>query len=182
MNIKKIFVSLFLIFLLVPITYARAFTYIDNFKDGDYIFFLIDLEEGSHLELNVTRWGSGNFTIFLFDSRPSDSYINEDNSLKPIIFTQSKTVNYSLDDNPYIFHTANKTNIYYIEIILFTGGPDAFTFTYMRYYANYTENPAELIRYYLPIIPGFQIEYILISLVITVGITYIFFSKKKIRK
>lgn len=182
MNIKKIFVSLFLIFLLVPITFTRAFTDIENLKDGNYIFFLIDLEEGNHLELNVTRWGNGNFTLFLFDSRPLDSYINEDNSLKPNIFTQSKTVNYSLDDNPYIFHTANKTKIYYIEIILVSGGPDAFTFTSMRYYTNYTENPAELIRYYLPIIPGFQFEYILISLVFTVGIAYIFLSKKKIRK
>ncbi|MFX1365243.1 MAG: hypothetical protein ACFFCE_05640 [Promethearchaeota archaeon] len=182
MNNKKIFVSLFLLFLLVPITSVTADPKIESLKDGNYIFFLIDLDEDSHLELNITRSGSGNFTLFLFDSRPSDSYVNEDNSLKPNIFTQSKTVDYSLDDNPYIFYTANKSKIYYIEIILVSGGPDAFTLTYMRYFANYTKNAKELIRYYLPIIPGFQFEYILISLIFTIGVAYIFLSKKKIRK
>ncbi|MFX1500514.1 MAG: hypothetical protein ACFFDH_06060 [Promethearchaeota archaeon] len=182
MNNKKIFVSLFLFFLLVPITSAAAYTYIDSLKDGNYIFFLIDLDEGSHLELNVTRGGSGNFTLFLFDSRPSDSYVNEDNSLKPNIFTQSKTVDYSMDDNPYIFYTANKSKIYYIEIILVSGGPDTFTIASMRYSANYTKNPKDLIRYYLPIIPGFQFEYLLISLIFTIGVSYIVLSKKKIRK
>ena len=146
MNFKKISVSFVLLFLLVPITSATAFTYIDNLKDGNYIFFLIDLEEGSHLELNVTRSGTGNFTLFLFNSRPSDSNVNEDNSLKPGIFSSPRTVDYSLDDNPYIYHTANTSSIYYIEIILVSGGPDTFTLTSMRYFANYSENQKDLIR------------------------------------
>ncbi len=178
MNNKKISVSIFLFLLLVPITGATAFTYIDNIKDGNYIFFLIDLDDGNHLELNLTHEGIGNFTLFLFKRRPTDSYVNSDKTLKPTIFNKDRTVDYSLDDNPYIYYTANETKIYYIEIILVSGGPDTFTLTSTRYHANNTLNDKDLTRYYLPIIPGFPLEYLLISLVFPVGVIFILWKKK----
>ena len=178
MNYKKLSISIFLLLLLIPISNAKAFTYIDNIKDGNYIFFLIDLEEGNHLELSLTIEGSGNFTLFLFNRRPTDSNVNEDKSLKSRIFNNPPTVNYSLADNPYIYYTANVTKIYYIEIILVSGGPDTYTLISTRYHANNTLNDKDLTRYYLPIIPGFRLEYLLISLTFTVGVIFILFKKK----
>jgi len=181
MNNKKISLSIFLFLLLVPISSATAFTYIDNIKDGNYIFFLIDIETGNHLELNLTHEGTGNFTLFLFNSRPTDSNVNEDKSLKSRIFNTPPTVAYNLDDNPYINYTATIAKIYYIEIILVSGGPDTFTLTSTRYHANNTLNDKDLTRYYLPIIPGFRLEYLLISLTSMVGVIFIL-SKKKMSK
>ena len=168
MNYKKISLSILLSFLLIPITYSNAFTHIDNIKNGNYVFFLIDLEVNETLELSLTHEGTGNFTLFLFDVRPEQSYVNIDNSLNEIIFNNPPTVDYSLADNPYINYTATAATIYYIEIILVSGGPDTFTFT-----AN-----KDLTRYYLPIIPGFSLGYIVISILITMGVIIILYKKK----
>jgi len=168
MNYKKILVLMSLFFLLFPITNAMAFTYIDNTKDGNYVFFLIDLEAGNNLELNITHDGSGNFTLFLFNSRPIESYVKDDKTLNHQIFINAALVNCSLADNPYINYSAPEAKIYYIEIILVSGGPDTFTLN-----AN-----KDLTRYYLPIIPGFQLEYLLISLVFAVSIISILYKKK----
>ena len=178
MKYKKLSTSIFLLLLLIPISNVQAFTYIDNIKDGNYIFFLIDLESENHLELSLTHEGSGNFTVFLFNKRPSDSNVNEDKSLKSRIFNNPPAVAYSLVDNPYINYTATETKIYYIEIILVSGGPDTFTLTSTRYHANNTLNDKDLTRYYLPIIPGLRLEYLLISLTFTVGVIFILIKKK----
>jgi len=178
MNYKKLSTLIFLLLLLIPINNVNAFTYIDNIKDGNYIFFLIDLESGSHLELSLTHEGSGNFTLFLFNRRPTDSNVNEDKSLKSRIFNNPPTVAYSLADNPYINYTATADKIYYIEIILVSGGPDTYTFISTRYHANNTLNDKELTRYYLPIIPGFRLEFLLISITFAVGVTFILIKKK----
>ncbi|MFX1419730.1 MAG: hypothetical protein ACFE9N_12485 [Promethearchaeota archaeon] len=126
------------------------------------------METNETLELSLTHEGSGNFTLFLFKIRPEQSYVNSDNSLNEILFNNPPTVDFSVDDNPYINYTATATIIYYIEIILVSGGPDTFTLT-----AN-----KDLTRYYLPIIPGFSLEYLVISILITIGIVIILYKKK----
>ena len=78
MNFKKIILLGLGILLLVPIIDVRAFTYIDYIKDGNYVFFLVDIEVGNNVEFNVTREGSGNFTLFLFNQRPSKSNVKGD--------------------------------------------------------------------------------------------------------
>ncbi|UCD00582.1 MAG: hypothetical protein JSV23_06740 [Promethearchaeota archaeon] len=168
MNYKKISLSLLLLFLLIPINNTIAFTYIDNLNNGNYIFFLTDLDDGNNLELNITHGGSGNFTLFIFNSRPIESYVNDDKTLNHQIFNNAALVNYSLIDNPYINYSAPELKIYYIEIILVSGGPDTFTLN-----AN-----KDLTRYYLPNIPGFQLEYLLISLIFAVSIISILYKKK----
>ncbi|MFX1554377.1 MAG: hypothetical protein ACFFBV_10670, partial [Promethearchaeota archaeon] len=92
MNYKKIVPLFLMFFLLFPISNTIAFTYIDNAKDGNYFFFLIDLEIGDNLELNITHDGSGNFTLFLFRSRPVESYVKDDKSLNYKIFSNSALV------------------------------------------------------------------------------------------
>ncbi|MFX1477370.1 MAG: hypothetical protein ACFFCI_04490 [Promethearchaeota archaeon] len=168
MKYKRIvlFCSLFL--LLIPLSNVKAFTYVDYINDGNYAFFLFDLENSEHTEISVTRTGTGNFTLFLFNIRPTISYVNDDKSLDDRIFNHS--LMHSLADNPYINFTATETKIYYIEIILVNGGPDT-------YFLACTQ---DLTRYYLPTIPGFKLEIILVSVVLTLSIIYVFMKRKLI--
>jgi hypothetical protein len=149
-----------------PITNAMAFTHIDNIKNGNYLFFLVDLTVDENIELEVTHVGSGNFTLFLFNKRPTKSYITSDNSLSNSIFSAS--VAYSLDDNPYINYTALVEKIYYIEVILVSGGPDTFTLT----------STHDLTRYYLPQIPGYQLPILIFSLIFAIGLIIVLYKRK----
>lgn len=168
MDYKKISGSILLVLLLIPMTNALAFTYIDNIKDGDYTLFLIDLQIDDNLELNVTHTGTGNFTLFLFNIRPEQTYVNNDGTLNLMIFNNPPSVAYSLDDNPYINYTATEPKIYYIEVILVSSGPDTFTLTSNK----------DLTRYYLPIIAGFPLEFLLISLSFALAFVIILYQKK----
>ncbi|MFX1322664.1 MAG: hypothetical protein ACFFAQ_13590 [Promethearchaeota archaeon] len=166
MNYKKLFLLGSIFLLSFPITNILAFTYVDNVKNGNYIFFLVDLDVDENIELNVTHVGSGNFTLFLFNKRPTNSYVRNDNTLIVKIFNAS--VAYNLDDNPYINYTAPVEKIYYIEIILISGGPDTFTLTCTH----------DLTRYYLPQIPGYQLPVLISSLIFVLGLIIILYKKK----
>lgn len=166
--------------MIIPINNAMAFSYIDNMKNGNYIFFLTDLDISNNIELNITHTGSGNFTLFLFNTRPVQSYVNNDNTLNENVF--NKTVSYSLEDNPYINYTAPDEKIYYIEIILVSGGPDTFFFTSTISYSNGTLIDKDLTQYYLPIIPGFQLEILLLVSSFSIGLILITYRNKVKRK
>lgn len=172
MKRKYLAITLLTIMTLIPTVSVFGFDHIDNINDGISVYFLVHLEPGENIEINVTHSGNGNFTLFLYDSRPTDSFINIDNSLNPNIFNVA--INYSLDDNPYINYTVSElseSKIYYIELILIENGPDTFFF--------YCNND-ELTRYYLPIIPGYQIGFLILTLILTSSLIILF--KKKIRK
>jgi len=156
---------------LFPIINSVAFTHVDYIKDGNYIFFLFELNASEKVEFTVTHEDSGNFTLFLFNRRPIESFVKSDKTLNEKIFNHRATVAYSLDDNPYINYTAPVEKVYYIEIILIDGGPDTFTLTCEK----------DLTRYYLPIIPGYKIEFIIIALIVSLGILLILYRKRKIK-
>ncbi len=181
MNFKKIiFLGLF-IFFLVPIVEAKGFMYIDHIKDGNYAFFLIDLGENDNIELNVTHDGSGDFALFIFNKRPIESYVKSDKTLNPEVFN-NYTVNYSLDDNPYLNYNSTVAKIYYIEIILLSGGPDTFILTSrITNSSGIPRDNQDLTRYYLPIIPGFQLDVLIPVLIFSLGVIFIFYKKKKIK-
>ena len=170
MNYKKTILFCSLLFLVVPIINVKAFTYIDYINNGNYAFFLFDLEAGNSTEISITHNKYGNFTLFLFDSRPIDAYVKADKSLDNRIF--GNVINYSLIDSPYINFTAVETKIYYIEVILVGSGPDTYNLTCTE----------DLTRYYLPIIPGFPIEIILIFSGTVVGILILIFKKKRVNR
>ncbi len=178
MKYKKTSISILLFLMVIPINNALAFNYIDNLNNGNYIFFLIDLDVDHNIQLSLTHTESGNFTLFLFNVRPVQSYINDDNTLRSVIFNTPPTVAYSLDDNPYINYTATEEKIYYIEIILVDSGPDSFFFTSTISYSNGTVIQKDLTRYYLPIIPSFPLEYILVSIVVAVSSVFIIYKKR----
>jgi len=166
MNYKKLFLLGSIFLLSFPITNILAFTYVDNVKNGNYIFFLVDLDVDENIELNVTHVESGNFTLFLFNKRPTNSYVRNDNTLSVKIFNAS--VAYNLDDNPYINYTALVEKIYYIEIILISGGPDTFTLICTQ----------DLTRYYLPQIPGYQLPIFIFSIIFALGLIIVLYKRK----
>jgi len=179
MNYKNVSISILLLFMAIPINNAIAFNYVDNIKDGNYIFFLTDLQTDNNIEINVTHSGSGNFTLFLFNTRPTQSYVKNDNTLNENIF--NKTVAYSLDDNPYINYTTAEEKIYYIEIILISGGPDTFFLTSSITYSNGTQVDKDLTRYYLPIIPSFPLLIVIPLIIFSIGFLIIISKKKMIK-
>ena len=167
MKRKYLTVPILALMFLIPIVSILGFEHIDNINDGISVFFLVDLEEGENIEINVTHIEDGNFTLFLFGSRPTDSYVNDDKTLNPIIFQIA--LNYSIDDSPYINYTVSQSKIYYIELILIDNGPDTF---FLR------SNIDELTRYYLPIVPGFQVELLIFSSFLTIGFVLILYKRR----
>ena len=166
MKRKLLLLSMLVLFVFIP-TKTYAFDHIDDINNGISVFFLVDLNISETIEINVTHTGSGNFELFLFDARPVDSYINIDNTINPEIYNQA--INYSVDDNPYIYYTVSSHQIYYIQLVLLENGPDTFFL-----YCNH-----ELVRYYLPTIPGYNVEFILLTLALSLTI-FLIFRKKKV--
>jgi len=166
MKRKLLLLSMLVLFVFIP-TKTHAFDHIDDINNGISVFFLVGLNASETIEINVTHTGSGNFELFLFNARPVDSYINIDNTLNPEIYNQA--INYSVDDNPYINFTVTLHQIYYVQLVLLENGPDTFFL-----YCNH-----ELVRYYLPSIPGYNVEFILVTLAVTLTI-FLIFRKKKV--
>ena len=169
MKRKYLAITLLTLITLIPTVSVFGFEHIDNINDGISVYFLVHLDSGENIEINVTHNDNGNFALFLYDKRPTESFINIDKSLNPSIFDVA--INYSLEDNPYINYTVSDSKIYYIELILIENGPDTFHF--------YCNND-ELTRYYLPIIPGYQIGFLILTLVLTSSLIILF--KKKFMK
>ena len=169
MKQKYLAITLLTLMTLIPTVSVFGFDHIDNINDGISVYFLVSLEADENIIINVTHTGEGNFTLFLYDSRPTESFLNLDNSLNSDIFDVA--ISYSIDDNPYINYTVSEDKIYYIELILIENGPDTFFF--------YCNND-ELTRYYLPIIPGFQIDLLVLTLILTSSLIILF--KKKFIK
>ncbi|MHA1669225.1 MAG: Loki-CTERM sorting domain-containing protein [Promethearchaeota archaeon] len=166
MKRKLLLLSMLVLFVFIP-TKTYAFDDVDNINNGISVFFLINLNASETIEINVTHTGSGNFELFLFDARPVDSFINYDNTINPEIYNQA--INYSVGNNPYINYKVSIHQIYYIQLVLLENGPDTFFL-----YCNH-----ELVRYYLPSIPGYNVEFILLTLAVSLMIFLIFRKKVK---
>jgi len=166
MKRKFLAFTVFTLFILIPPVNVSGFEHIDNVNDGISVYFLTHLDTNQTIEINVTHTEDGNFALFLFDKRPTEYFINLDKSLDPRIFDVA--INYSIDDNPYINYTATEPKIYYIQLILIENGPDTF----------YLQCNSDLTRYYLPIISGYNINFLIISLVLVLGII-LYRGKKK---
>ncbi len=166
MKRKYLTVPILALMALVPIVSVFGFEFIDNINDGISVYFLVDLETGENIEINITHTEDGNFTLFLFGSRPTQAYVNDDKTLNPVIFQVA--LNYSIDDNPYINYTVTQSKIYYIELILIDNGPDTFFLS---------ANKDELTRYYLPIVPGYPIEFVIIASMLVTGLLLLYKMK-----
>ena len=170
MKPKYLAITLLTLLTLVPSVSVFGFEHIDNINDGISVYFLVHLDVDENIVINVTHTGDGNFGLFLYDRRPTESFINLDNSLNPDIFDVA--INYSVEDNPFINYTVTESKIYYIELILLENGPDTFFF--------YCNNE-DLTRYYLPIIPGYNLGFLFLSLIIATSLI-LYFKRRTVTR
>jgi len=75
MKRKFLAFTVFTLFILIPPVNVSGFEHIDNINDGISVFFLTHLNNSQTIEINVTHTGDGNFALFLFDERPTESFI-----------------------------------------------------------------------------------------------------------
>lgn len=119
-----------------------AYLHQDKLREGSSMFFVVALKKGETLELSLKPYEDGQFYLFLFDERPSETYINPDKTLQDEIFYRDLA--YDKGENPEITYKANKEQIYYIQAICIEG--------------NYfqIESNKELTRFYIPRIDGYN--------------------------
>jgi len=171
MNYNKVFLASVIFLLLFPVTYTLAdakFVFEDQMNDGNSLFFLVELEEDDEIEIELKARENGYFHLYLFDERPTETHVNIDNTIDSDI--KKDKVAHDSGTKPDINYTAEDDQIYYLQVILTKGGPDFF-----RLEAN-----EKLSRYYLPQIPGYQLEILMLSLVLSIGIILYIIKKKKI--
>jgi len=160
----------------MPINFGTAqaddFQFQDKITDTTSIFFLValDKDQDSNLMINITHEGDGDFNLFLFNFRPNETNVNIDKTFNSEIYAAA--LMYDQSDAPGLnyTHTEDTAKIYYIQVVLLNGGPDFFTLN-----CNLT-----LVRYYLPALPGFPIEIVMISSMISIAIVIIFIKKRRI--
>ncbi len=169
MNYKKISLLMLTIFLVFPINNVLAFTHVDKITVSTSVFFLVNLNAGDRIDVSITHEDDGNFYLFLFDERPEETKINLDGKINQEIFRNALA--YSLGDQPSINYVAREKKIYYIQVILYENGPDIYTLTCNK----------ELTRYYLPIIPGYPVELVSISLVFSIGLIIALQVRRRIK-
>ncbi len=175
MRYRKTTLLILLTFFLLPMNNLKAqnnyiFTDIHQMDVGSSIFYLFDLNTGANIKIKLSQYDYGNFTLFLFGERPSETYINLDKKLDNRIFSDTSLIEYNTSIDPSLDYDAIETKIYYIQIILVNNGSDTFIIKATR----------NLSRYYIPLIPGFPIETTLGIIIIT-GIVIILIHKKKIK-
>jgi len=170
MNYNRIFLASVIFLLLFPVTYSLAetkFVFEDQMNDGNSLFFLVELEEDDELEVDLRAREDGYFHLYLFDERPTETHVNMDNTIDSDI--NKDKVAHDAGTKPHINYTAEDDQIYYLQIILQKNGPDFFRL----------ESNEKLSRYYLPQIPGYQLELLMLSLVLSIGIIIYLIKKKK---
>jgi hypothetical protein len=137
-------------------------------NEGSSLFFMVELEEDDKLRVELEAREKGFFHLYLFDERPTETHVYPDNSIDEDI--NEDKVDHDSGKNPEISYRAEDNEIYYLQIILTKNGPDFFKLT-----AN-----KKLSRYYLPQIPGYELEIITISIIFSIGIIIYLIKKKTI--
>ena len=161
-----------MIFILIPIPNTTAYEFQDKVSDTNSLFFLValDKDKDNNLLVSITHEGEGNFNMFLFNFRPNKTNVNIDRTFNNEIFGAALV--YDGSDTPEInyTHSEDKSLIYYLQVVLLDGGPDFFTL----------QCNLDLVRYYLPSLPGFSIEIMMLSLMISIAVIVIFIKKRRI--
>ena len=159
MKYKKILLLMVLLLPVISVTNARADVTIppESLETGNTAFYLCAVNQSQTLEVNLTRSGSGNFEMYLLNGRP----ISTDKDLYDPVDSDT-------GDNPTVSYTAPEDKIYYIQINLVSNGPDIFILS----------SSHDLVRYYLPQIPGYPLELVFMFLVSGIGVFYVIYKRK----
>jgi len=181
---------LFLFFGLVTMNFSFPITpvsaednnYVDQYQlqQGAARCDVVNLTADADLFINCTAFFKGVFYVYIFDERPEDSHILRDGSLDASITDQAVAYNetpsliFSSDLNDTVNsvtlnYTAPSYKLYYLEIIVVENGPDTF-----RLESNY-----ELQAYYIPFIPGYNIEIFASCAVLSLFLIYFKIRKRR---
>ena len=164
---KLLFVLLIFGFVLmnssVPIkpVVAEDNIYEDQYQlqQGATRFYIVNLTLDANLQINCTAYYKGVFYVYIFNERPVDNHVLSDGSIDASITDQAVAYNetpsliYSSSINDTVSsvslnYTAPTFQLYYLEIIVVENGPDTF-----KIESNYA-----LQAYYIPFIPGYNLE------------------------
>lgn len=180
MNSKKICLVGLLVFLLFPLaslqTVSASPDYIfeepQEIDKGAPLFFLFTLNKSESIHIQISSQNSGNYSVLLFNSRPTSTHVNPDGSLDTSVLSTTTLVGYNISVDPHLNFTApslQEPKMYYIEIILLNTSSDLF-FLY---------STKSLSRYYIPQIPGFPIGLTIIGVFIGSIIFFMILKRKK---
>ncbi len=162
MKKKSLFLLLTLFFsCFFPLSIASAVMPEENLYTGSSAYYICDLYKDDILILNLTHTTLGNFSMYLLNKRP----------LIDTILTESIVA-----EGLNIYYVASDTLIYYIQVYLSSNGPYTFIL-------NVTRNgeDVQLIRYYIPYIPGFPLGFLVLMIFTGIGVS-IFIWKRRIMK
>ena len=145
---------------LFPLSGVRANLITDNLFTGSSAYFVFDLEESDILIANLTSFNeNAEFSMYLINSRPLDETLQTGN-----IVAEGLNMSYN----------ATEEKIYYLQIYLSVNGPATFQLNITRNGENF-----DIIRYYIPQIPGFPMEFLIITMLGGFGIVVFIWKRKK---
>jgi len=161
---------------------AEDNNYVDQYQlqQGAARYYVVNLTADANLFINCTAYFEGVFHAYIFDERPEDRHVLRDGSLDASITDQAVAYNetpsliFSSDLNDTVNsvtlnYTAPSYKLYYLEIIVVENGPDTF-----RLESNY-----ELQAYYIPFIPGYNIEIFASCAVLSLFLIYFKIRKRR---
>ncbi len=152
--------------------------YTDSFplQTFDFRMYVVSLVINETFTVNVTAVADGEFDLFLFSTRPQESYVSRD-GYNPEIFTAESTLAFNDAPGPFseISYTPSNPNytiaLYYVQVVLIDRGPDSYIL----------EASHQMELYFIPFIPGYPIWIIAGVSVITFGFVFLKLRKRIIK-
>ena len=159
---------------------AEDNNFVDQYQlqQGTSRLYVVNLTSNANLFINCSAYYKGVFYMFIFDERPLEGHVLRDGSIDASItesaaaYNETPSLVFSEELNDTVsFITLNFTapvyQLYYVEIFLIENGPDTFRL----------ESSYAMQAYYVPFIPGYNIE-----VIASCAISAIFLIFLKIRK
>ncbi|MBD3353941.1 MAG: hypothetical protein GF364_20835 [Candidatus Lokiarchaeota archaeon] len=155
---KKQLKTAFLSFLLILIgfysytlihAYALEPVYFNAFplQQYDSRFYVVSLQEGAEIEINVTNTYNGDFDVFIHNDRPEQTYVSKF-GYDDQIYENVTTFDTSSGDFTQLNYVAEESQLYYIQVVLISGETDT-------YHLN---SSVSLELYFIPfLIPGYSV-------------------------
>lgn len=180
MKTKKIYLVGVLVFLFFPLASLQTVNAAPNYiyeepqeiDRGAPLFFLFTLNKSESIHVQISDQNSCNYSILLFNSRPTRTHVNPDGSLDSSVLSSSSLMAYNITVDPHLNFTATSLSdpkMYYIEVILLNASSDLF----------YIYSTKSLSRYYIPQIPGFPMGLTIIGTFIGSVVLFMIIKRKK---
>ena len=168
----KIIIIFTILLFLLSISIPQCLTYTDyqEVKSNGTIFYLVSLNKSETLNISCSSKYQLSYSLFVFNFRPTSNYKNPNGIYSSELYNLSIT--FYEGYYPELNFIANKTLIYYIQIIVHNESSNLITI-----YSN-----KELGRYYLPLIDSYPLEIIGVITIFTIStITFLILKKRKLR-